>query len=102
MEIYKTIYARAEEKGIKIEKSPQHKLDADYIGSGRRNVQFPGSRRIYSYSGTLFDIAIRLGLLSNEEIRQHYLDSGKFIVCPRCNAIGDKDFIATIGHCGNC
>jgi len=68
MKLHNLIYARAEERGIKIECGPKHRTTDDYTGAGRRRVVFPGGR-CYDYRGTLGQIGLRLGLISDEEFR---------------------------------
>jgi len=99
--IYNLIYKRAKEKGIKIEKAPHHKLESDYIASGRRNVRFQDSKKVYSYRGTLIEIALKLGLISEQEYDFYVLSLGD-IKCSNCNSFVSQAYVNQIGKCSNC
>jgi len=101
MDIYKLIYKRAKEKGIYIEQNPKHKLNKDYIGSGRRNVIFPGSKKIYSYAGSLIEIALKLNLISEEEYNNHLIKNG-WVYCNHCRCWTPAEYVRLTGRCSNC
>ena len=100
--IHKLIYERAIAKGIRIEVNPEHRHNRDYIGSGRRNVTFSDNNKVYSYTGTLIDIGIRLDLITESEYDSYILSKGKYIRCPKCESFITIAYVKQIGNCSNC
>ena len=101
IKIYELIYKRAKEKGIEIEVNPEHRHNKDYIGSGRRNVIFSNSNKVYSYRLNLLDLGLHLKLISQDEYKEYIKTLGN-VICGKCNSFVSIEYIKQIGKCCNC
>ena len=58
--------------------------------------------KCFFYGGTLQDIALRLNLITDEEILQARIADSLAVICPRCGREGSPNIVAQFGRCLNC
>lgn len=93
------IYEKAKAQGIQIECNPNHKKPYDHVGAGVRFVTFPNSNKIHKYRDTLTNIALRLNLITDNDILEH---DDTLTLCPKCGKLQQKRIVEKYGYCMNC
>jgi len=92
-DFYSAIKKRAGDKGIRIEGNGK------YIKKKRIwQIKFEGSNKIYYYNDTLQNIALKLGLVTDNE----YMQINSLGYCPKCGRMQDKKILENYGYCLNC